>query len=70
MALAIYGRLNAKGRINNMVCALKERGFVDYIPNRPRSIIALDPRENLSGASTAALLAELENRGVVIGARP
>jgi hypothetical protein len=60
MALAIYGRLNAKGRINNMVCALKERGFVDYIPNRPRSIIALESLG--AGSSLRKLSAILAGR--------
>jgi SOS-response transcriptional repressor LexA len=66
MALELYGRTSAKGRINELIVALKGRGFVDYIPNRARSVVALNPSESLSKASTVALIAELERRGVVL----
>lgn len=66
MARAVYGSINAKGRINVLVCRLKERGFVDYIPNRARSIVALDPPTRPSSITTEALLLELTKRGIDI----
>lgn len=63
MAVALYGHVNAKGRINNLVCALKERGLVHYIPNRARSIVALEPSARVSVITTAELAAEIERRG-------
>lgn len=70
MAMAIYGHHNAKGRINLLVCALKERGFVDYTPNRARSVVALDPPAHASSVPTAALLFELNRRGIGIAMLP
>jgi SOS-response transcriptional repressor LexA len=64
MAMALYGHHNAKGRINNLVCALKERGFVDYVPSRARTIVALDPPTKASAIPTSALLLELTRRGI------
>jgi hypothetical protein len=64
MSLAVYGKENAKGRINSLVCALKERGFVDYRPNRARTIVALNPANRISYITTDALIAELGRRGV------
>lgn len=64
MAMALYGHVHAKGRINNLVCALKERGFVDYIPNRARSIVALEPPATAAFMPTTALMLELSRRGV------
>jgi SOS-response transcriptional repressor LexA len=56
--------LKSRGQVNLMVVALKERGFVDYLPARARSIVALNPEEDLSLARTTELIAELERRGV------
>lgn len=55
--------LSSRGQINNTVVALKEKGFVDYIPNRARSIVALDPSARVSLITTADLAAELARRG-------
>jgi SOS-response transcriptional repressor LexA len=70
MAMALYGHHNAKGRINMLVCALKERGFVDYTPNRRRTIVALDPPALASGMPTSALLLELHKRGIDLAMVP
>lgn len=56
--------LKSRGQVNLTVVALKERGFVDYLPARARSIVALNPKEDLSRAPTTELIAELERRGV------
>lgn len=76
MALALYGNVNAKGRVNILISALKERGFVDYIPNRARSIVALDPPASTlsiltaASATTEALLSELYRRGIGVVVLP
>lgn len=55
-----------RGNISRMILSLKEKGFVNYLPARARSIVALDPGEDLSHFRTAALVGELERRGVVV----
>jgi hypothetical protein len=50
------------GRLNDLVVALKEKGFVTFRPSRHRSIVALDPRNDLTGYPTEALQAELARR--------
>lgn len=64
MATAIYGKSNAKGRINTLVCALKERGLVDFIPNRARTIVALEPGARVSCITMTDLIAECSRRGI------
>ena len=49
-------------RLNDVIVALKEKGFVTYIPRRARSIVALDPQQDLSSYPTEALAAELHRR--------
>lgn len=57
----------SKGRLNEIVRALKEKGYVDYLPYRARSIVALDPDKSLKQFKTSELLAELERRGILLG---
>jgi SOS-response transcriptional repressor LexA len=64
--MAVAMGLKSKSCAEKLVCGLKERGYVDYIPFRPRSIVALDPQERLNRASTFDLIAELERRGVML----
>ena len=49
------------GRLNDVIVALKEKGFVSYIPRRARSLVALDPG-GLAAYPTKVLQAELERR--------
>lgn len=64
MAKAIGAK--AKSNISRLLVALKERGYVDYLPNRSRSVVALDPRKGRNPAlgriSTVELEAELARR--------
>lgn len=50
--------------LNETIAALKERGYVHYLPGRARSIVALNPNADLSQFSTADLMAELERRAL------
>jgi SOS-response transcriptional repressor LexA len=56
--------LKSKSEVNSAVLSLKRRGYVNYIPNKARTIVALDPRNNpdLSSFSVAELAAELARR--------
>jgi hypothetical protein len=56
-----------RGQLNPIVAALKEKGYVDYIPYRARSLVALDPSHSLKCFKTSELMAELEQRGVRFG---
>lgn len=60
MMRALGGR--GRGRLNDVIVSLKERGFVTYIPGRARSIVALDPRADLASFPTEMLAAELARR--------
>lgn len=53
---------SSKSQLNPIVLALRERGFVTYIPWRRRTLRALDPRTDLASISTEALIAELKRR--------
>jgi SOS-response transcriptional repressor LexA len=66
MAVALGHKPKSRGNLNRMVVTLKEKGYVDYLPCRARSIVALHPRTDLSRAQTADLIGELERRGVVL----
>ena len=59
--LAALGTKNM-GDLNRVVVSLRERGFVSYIPGRARTLVAIDPREDLSSFPTEALVAEIERR--------
>jgi SOS-response transcriptional repressor LexA len=58
--------LKSKSGVHRLISALEERGFIRRTPNRARSIVALDPTIGLSPYSTSELLAELENRGILL----
>lgn len=49
------------GRLNEAIVALKERGYVSYMPGRARTLVALDPSD-LARFPTDALKAELARR--------
>lgn len=51
-----------RGQLNLTILALKERGYVKYVPRRPRSLVALNPLRDLSIYSTPELEAELARR--------
>lgn len=59
--LAALGE-RSTGRLNEVICSLKERGFISYIPNRHRSLVALDPQHDLEAFPTEMLAAELARR--------
>lgn len=44
------------------VCGLKERGYVSFIPQKARTLVALDPHLSLAHFSTEALTQELVRR--------
>jgi hypothetical protein len=51
-----------------MIAALRDKGYVSYLPNRARSIVALEPHTAiLTRVKTSDLLAELERRGILLG---
>lgn len=50
------------GRLNDVVVALRERGYVTYIPGRRRTLVGLNPQVDLEAYSTEALEAELSRR--------
>jgi DNA-binding MarR family transcriptional regulator len=50
------------GRLNDVIVSLKERGFVSFLPRRHRSIVALDPKADLSAFPTEVLAAEIARR--------
>jgi DNA-binding MarR family transcriptional regulator len=60
------GYAHKGGAIVNLLNDLEKRGFIRRIPNRARSIVALDPTIGLSPYSTSELLAELEKRGILL----
>ena len=49
------------GRLNEVIVSLRERGFVDYIPGRARSLVAIEP-DALARFSTNAIAAEMARR--------
>lgn len=51
-----------RGGLNRSVVVLKEKGYVTFLPNRARSLVALDPHRDLACVPTEALQAELERR--------
>lgn len=55
----------SKGKLNDVVVSLKEKGFVRFVPNRARSIVAIDPATDLASFPTEALRAELKRRGAL-----
>lgn len=55
-----------KSQLNRLIVTLKEKGFVTYLPNRARSIVALEPSPVASAIPTAALIAELDRRGLSV----
>lgn len=57
-----------RGHLNRLIVALRERGYVTYRPYRPRTLVALDPREDpsLKDASIEQLMSELVRRGVML----
>ncbi len=57
----------SRARMNELVRALEERGYVTRIPNRARSIKLVEPGA-LVQFSSEALRAELRRRGEFIGA--
>jgi SOS-response transcriptional repressor LexA len=59
----------SRGYIHQTIKALEERGYVRRIPNRARSVVAHDPsKPALANVRTSELLAELERRGILLGA--
>lgn len=54
--------LKSRGQLHTAVLALKKKGYVTYTPSVARSLVAIDPRQNLAGFSTADLAAELARR--------
>lgn len=57
----------ARANLNAAVKTLKEKGYVDYLPYRARSIVAIDPEKSLKHFAVSELLAELERRGILLG---
>jgi SOS-response transcriptional repressor LexA len=53
---------SSKGKLSDVITSLKERGYVAYIPNRARSIIALNPELDLADYPTEALISEIKRR--------
>ena len=51
-----------RGGLNRMIVTMREKGFVTYVPNRARSLVALDPKVDLANVPTEALAAELARR--------
>jgi SOS-response transcriptional repressor LexA len=59
---------NSRGHVSMMIAALRDKGYVSYLPNRARSIVALEPHTAiLTRVKTSDLLAELERRGILLG---
>lgn len=54
------------GRLHEIVKALERKGMVKRTPRRARSLVAIDPRLELSSLTTEALMAELDGRGIGI----
>ena len=55
--------LNAsRGKLSDCIATLREKGFVSYQPHRARTLVAIDPRGDLSSFPTEALEAELARR--------
>jgi repressor LexA len=59
--------LSSKSGVNRLVEALSAKGYVRYTPCRSRSIIAVDPRNDLTKFKSSDLMAELERRGILLG---
>lgn len=53
------------GHLNSVVVALKEKGFIRYIPGRARSLVALNPKVDLASYPTEALTAEINRRAAL-----
>ena len=60
--MAAFMGLHSKSGIERIVSALRAKGFVHYIPNRTRSIVAINPELDLAGIPSATLAAELARR--------
>jgi SOS-response transcriptional repressor LexA len=54
--------MKGAGRLSDVVVSLKERGYVDYTPGHARTLVALDPRDDLANFPTETLITELQRR--------
>lgn len=56
--------LSSKSEVQRALRALRERGYVNWMPGRARSLSIKDTAAGLRSFSDAALLAEVERRGL------